>query len=293
MITRTQLEELGHLSEETIAELAESGSHSEVGRRAVRHMAQCRTCMAAYTDAVRYRAAWISAPEMFEGPGAASPGGRPRFLPQPQVALAAGLLVVAGLAGMVWLRGPVHRTPVAAMADASVVAMIESASSGDLVFPGGEAGAARSDAAYRAGADAEPGTLESLEALRASYERGPRTADLLYSLAAGLAAVGRNDLAHDYVSEGRSLHARDARFLVLEAVLARRLGDGPEALRALREARRLSPDDATLALDEGLLLAEAGEAVAAGEQFREVIRRAPGSPLAQRAQRSLDGLPAR
>ena len=275
-----------HLPEETLARLAEAGTGLEEDEASVRHLAACRTCMAAYSDAVRYRAAWIAAPELFGDDVVALP--KPRQPSRaPRLALAASVLVVAGLTAALLWRTP-ERQPVAvAGPDAAVLALLESASAADLVFPGGEAGAARSDAAYRAGAGVSDAAHDSLEALRARYELGPRSPDLLYTLAAGLTAAGRTDLAHDYVSEGRSLHPPDARFMALEAILARRQGDATEAARAMREARLAAPDDVTLMLDEALLLSEAGQQADAEAMLREVIRRASGSPLADRARREL------
>ena len=281
--------ELGaHLSEETLARLAEAGSGEESDARAIRHLSACRSCMAAYSDAVRYHAAWIAAPELF-GDAVEVPRARRRHPVGTPLAMAAGVLLVSGLAAMLVWRGSARTTTSAVVPGATVVALLESASATDLVFPGGEAGAARTDAAYRAGSGATDSAQDSLEALRARYEQGPRSADLLYTLAAGLAAAGRNDLSHDYVNEGRALYAPDARFMVLEAILARRHGDAPEAARAMREARLAAPRDVTVLLDEALLLGESGQRAASDALLRDVIRRASRSPLADRARRELGG----
>ena len=57
-----------HLSPEEIARLAEGKAPAEATEALLGHLYRCRSCMAAYVEAVRYRAAWLAAPEAFKPP---------------------------------------------------------------------------------------------------------------------------------------------------------------------------------------------------------------------------------
>ena len=57
-----------HVEYEEIARLAEGRVSPEQAEPMLAHFSQCRSCMAAYTEAVRYRAAWLAKREAFEPP---------------------------------------------------------------------------------------------------------------------------------------------------------------------------------------------------------------------------------
>ncbi len=275
-----------HLSVDELALLAERGTRAALDEPAIRHLARCRSCMAAYTDAVRYRAAWLASPEMFESasgpPLSASNWRAPRSA---QLMLAAGLIAAVGIGAYVTSRRPVPSHQVSG----PIAALLEAASGADIIYPGSESGASLQATPYRSGTVASDQVQFAIDSLRTRYENGSRTIPELYDLAAALTASGRLDLAHDYVTEGRALQPGSPRFLVLAAILARRQGDADEAARLIREARKLAPRDLTVMLDHAILLAEAGAMAGAEPMLREVIRRAPGSALAARAERVLRG----
>src|SRR6185369_11934492 len=103
-----------HLSPEEIARLAEGQMPPESAEPLLLHLSRCRSCMAAYVEAVRYRAAWLAAPEAFKPPEElVAAGMRVRFPPAPMgrtstravrwIPAAVGLLVVAFGTRWAWL----------------------------------------------------------------------------------------------------------------------------------------------------------------------------------------------
>jgi len=58
-----------HVAPEDIARLAEGASPPEHAEPMLAHFSRCRSCMAAYAEAVRYRAAWLAERKAFEPPG--------------------------------------------------------------------------------------------------------------------------------------------------------------------------------------------------------------------------------
>ena len=228
--------ETAHLSEETLAVLAERGAQGPADERSLQHLTRCRSCLAAYADAVRYRTAWLAAPELFDASGAAS---MPKVAGVPQRRLgftwpaAAALLLVVGLS--VPLLIPKPRVPAAT---GPIAALLERASATDLVYHGGERGAAAEPLPYRAGGIESRAADTAIEALRQRYEaNAARSLPDLYALAAAFTAAGRTDLAHDYVQEGRALAPEHPGFLLLAAVLANREHDPQRADQLLRQAR--------------------------------------------------------
>lgn len=280
--------ESAHLSEETLGALAERGAQTSADELHLQHLARCRSCLAAYADAVRYRTAWLAAPELFTRSGARvgttlfPARVSPRRL-APALA-AAGLLVAVGL-GVPWLQ---ERTAPAPVATGAIAALLERASATEMVYPGGERGAAAQVLPYRAGGLENQPATEAIDALRQRYEAtGAQHLADLYALAAALTAAGRTDLAHDYVQEGRAMAPEHTGFLLLAAVLAQREGNVARADRLLRQAREIAPHDATLMLDHAILLQGSGASAEATSLLRQVIRRAPRSALAARAERLL------
>jgi tetratricopeptide (TPR) repeat protein len=278
-----------HLSADTLAELAED-PRAAVDKRHLAHLARCRSCMAAYADAVRYRTAWLGSPELFEetedGPTTARASSIPWMKTLP---FAAGLVAAVGIGG--WLLSA--RAPRAPEANGTITTLLERASATDLVLPGGERGAVEAVEPYRSGPGEDRIAREVVDALRLRYEQGSGSIAELYQLAAALAAMGRVDAAHDYVREGRRLAPGHAGFLLLEAVLSRGDGHLERAEQLLRQARAIAPGDLTIMLDHAIVLEEQGEHDAAAALLRQVIERAPATPLARRAEAVLGAIGSR
>src|SRR5690242_2237624 len=100
-----------------LAVLAEEG-RSAADARSLEHLTQCRSCMAAYADAVRYRTAWLGSPEMFDADAAEAspPRSKSRSLAN-WLPIAAGLLVAVGIGAWALTRRPAPApTPTGAIA---------------------------------------------------------------------------------------------------------------------------------------------------------------------------------
>jgi tetratricopeptide (TPR) repeat protein len=264
--------DMQHLSEADLAVLAERGVCDSLPAAALDHLSTCRRCMTLYTETVRYHAAWLAMPEAF----APRPAGRrANAVPVRALALTASGLVLAG-----FLFTVLH--PAVPPLPGRVREMLERSSGLGLVLPGGEAGATRSRSVFRSeGVGAED--ARTVEQLRGAFERNPAAVRDLYPLAAALVATGRTDAAADYIRLGQQRTPGDHRFLVLSGVVAYERRNFADARRALDEALRLAPHDLTARLDRGLVELEQNGAAAAAPWLDEVIRRAPGSPLAARA----------
>jgi tetratricopeptide (TPR) repeat protein len=283
-----------HLSIEDLSVMAEGHAAPP---DAVVHLSKCRSCMAAYADAVRYRVAWLAHPEDFRG-SYASPRvpGNDRLLSRRSpfeigAWVGAAALVAIGVAIVAlppW-RHPGNEPKL----PSPIRHLLAYASSEGLVFPGGEAGAAGEGPSYRARPAATEEASAALEALRQRIEAGDRSLDRLYALAAGLIATDRIDLADDYLGEARDRTPQDHRFVVLAAIVASRRGEMAEAETLLLRARRLAPRDPTVALDLGLVAIQTRGIKAARPYLFEASRQDSGSPVARRAARFLQGEPSR
>jgi tetratricopeptide (TPR) repeat protein len=275
-----------HVPIEDLAMLAEGHPATP---EIVAHLSGCRTCMAAYADAVRYRGAWLAFPEQF---GATPPPVEARDVRDPrkkspfEIPAWFGATAMLAIAVGLFALGPWRpaRSPVTPPA---IQRLLVQASASGLVFPGGEAGAAGESPAYRANPRITEETGAALEAVRERVESGEKSIDPIYALAAGLIATGRIDLADDYVDEVRERAPQDARFIVLASMVSLQRGEPAQAESLLRHAKALAPRDATVALDLGLVLHETGGLSAARPFLIEATQRAPGSPIARRARQLL------
>jgi tetratricopeptide (TPR) repeat protein len=279
----------GHIEIETLAALAEGRVGEPMATDLAAHLAECRSCMAAYADAVRYASAWRATPGAFtptpamvrEGERVAASRGSRRSLAR-RFAPVVGLAVLAAAAGFVaWRMQP--SVPVA------LRAALERESSQSLVLPGGESGADRQTPVQR-GADGGDVVLEAAvsQAVR-RYESGARSASAAYQAAAGLMISGNLDAARDYVTEGLAAHPDDRALGILSAALAFRNSDLAGAETALRGVLRRSPADDVATLDLAIVLAERGARAESRSLLERLIAREPGTPLARRAAKLLGG----
>jgi tetratricopeptide (TPR) repeat protein len=265
-----------HLTEETLAQIAEHGLRANTEPRIVRHLARCRSCMSAYCDAVRYRTALAAAPEWFAGGAPPSPPRRSRRgLP---LSIAAGLMLTLGISAAVWFARPRS----APGGDSGALAqLLERASVRGLVLPGGEQHWHRDLVVYR-GAKV-PDRSPLLERLRTRYETSQNDGETLYQLAAGLTASRQFGAANDYITEGLAQRPDDARFVVLAAVLARERGQLANAASLLSLATLRHPEDPTVALNLALVQLERGDHASARRLLDDLGRRALPPVLEARA----------
>ncbi len=100
------------------------------------------------------------------------------------------------------------------------------------------------------------------------------------------ARVARDDLpgARVDMSEAVRLAAADPLAWLLSATLARRMNDLPLARAHVAEAVKRAGDDASVALEQGIILAlSGGQDAAARDAFARAARLAPGSDVAAKA----------
>lgn len=154
---------------------------------------------------------------------------------------------------------------------------------------GGMAG----NAALAAGrADAALAALD--RAHRDALAAGDRAlaASLAIDRARALVSLGRDADAATALAEARAGAAQDPSAWLLSATLARRQGKLVEAQTQIEQAALLAPLDPEIGLEAGVIAALAGRDEAARKSFSSVIRAAPDSDFAVRAQRYLDQLGA-
>jgi tetratricopeptide (TPR) repeat protein len=100
-------------------------------------------------------------------------------------------------------------------------------------------------------------------------------------------AGARNDL-----DDAIKLVPQDPLAWLLSATLARRQNDLPLARQHIAQAARLADDDASVALEQGVIAALAGEDVEAKTAFERARKLAPGTPIATNADNYLAQLGA-
>ena len=266
--------------------------------RAVRdHLAECRSCLAAYVDAVRYRAAWLAdsrafrlddrdlaavQPRLPRGRPEEKLRGRPAYRRLALVASVATLLAVSILI----LAGPESPT-LGFHLDPATLEATNHSTAGGLVLPGAAANADGSRPERRSGAASSSLELDAeLKAAIDAYEGGSRGPDAGSRVVAALLADGDIAAANDYAQEALRAHPDDVPLLVFAAAARIGANDLAGAERLLRRAIRRAPRDPVVALDLGLVLCRLDR----GTESRGWLERAAASrvaPLAARARREL------
>jgi tetratricopeptide (TPR) repeat protein len=286
-----------HVEFETLAACAEGTLAPEEAERVRGHLQQCRSCMAAYADAVRYRAAWLADPDAFRAqddelrlaarhgppPHATPPRRRwPRALTRPLQVAAAAIAVTA-----LFLSRASDAPSLRFQLPPEVRAASERSSGRGLVLPGAGRGADRFEPELRSGQHAiSPALGREVEVLIDRYERGTPNPDAAARVVAGLLAVGEIDAANDYAREALRRSDHHVPLLVLASDARYRSNDleGAEAL--LRTASARAPRDPVVALDRALVLRQLGRE----DQARPLLMEVAGNratSLAARARREL------
>jgi len=270
-----------HLALEDLALLAEGRPIAD-SNDADRHLATCRSCAAAYVDAVRYRAAWLAMPGAFDPPTAevragmalieadAAEATASRIVrPHParvDVRWAAGVAtVVVALVFWALTRAPADDLP------APIVQALAQHAEQGLLLPGVH-GSVSSPTIRSGAAEAPIGLGDAVASALADFEtRGP-SAHRAYVAGAGCLARGNPDAARDFAREGERLDARDTRCTLLLAALdyrENRLADAESRLRAV-VARE--PANRTAVVDLGMVLRAAGREHQAREWLEPLAR---------------------
>ena len=277
-----------HIEIETLAALAEGRADEALAAELAAHLAECRSCMAAYADAVRYRSAWVAEPQAFAPTSAmlrqgedafAAPAVRSRRALPGRLVPAVAIAALAAAVGFVaWRLQPAE--------PAALRAALERESSQGLVLPGGEGGADRETQVQRG--PTRDAAIESMVARAARrYEGGDRSAATAYEVAAGYLVTGNLDASRDYVNEGLRAHPGDRPLSILAAVLEYRNSNLERAEQLLREVLQRSAGDAVATLDLAIVLEERGASDEARALLETLIALHSGAPLARRAERDL------
>lgn len=286
---------------EDLAALAQcaDGTLSESDATRVRmHLAECRSCMAAYTDAVRYRAAWLADSEAFRldrefrqlaldpARGGASAPAPMRRRPQ-SWAVALGFAAAALAVSIALIRPGNPRPSLGFTLGPAVSAAGARASARGLILPGAEAYADQIRPELRSGQDGSSLVLElEVKAAVDEYEHGTRGPEAAARAVAALLAAGEIEAARDYSRECLRRYPKAVPLLVFSADAGYRANDLGGAEELLRRARKIAPRDPIVALDLGLLLRERGRNAEAAQLLAEVAGDRL-APLAARARREL------
>ncbi|MEZ5065857.1 MAG: hypothetical protein R3B81_14075 [bacterium] len=214
-----------HLDEETIAELAD-------GRPATRdesaHLESCRSCLAAYAEAVEVVSEWRES-ESSSAPLVVKSGRGPAWR------IAAPLAVAALLAFVVWFGRPAPRSAPDYVPEQELLRAAARWSSAGFVLPG--APEATTESGYRSGAP-DPTSLDrTIAVLDRRWIEQP-SASVGYWRAAALLATGQSAAAWEATSEALTRYPESEDLLVLRAAIAYRDGRDDEARRDLAEVVR-------------------------------------------------------
>ncbi|MCA9751426.1 MAG: hypothetical protein KC591_04495 [Gemmatimonadetes bacterium] len=212
-----------HLDEETIAELADG--RPATGDESA-HLEGCRSCLAAYAEAVEVVSEWR------ESEGSSAPlVAKPRRGSAWRIA--APLAVAALLAFVVWFGRPGPRSDY--VPEQELLRAAARWSSAGFVLPG--APESDSESGYRSGAP-DPTSLDrTIAALDRRWIEQP-SASVGYWRAAALLATGQSAAAWEATSEALARFPESEDLLVLRAAIAYRDGRDDEARRDLAEVVR-------------------------------------------------------
>jgi tetratricopeptide (TPR) repeat protein len=290
-----------HIPPEDLALLAEGRAGADTDRW-LQHLSRCRSCTAAYGDAVRYRAAWLAKPALFEGEGHDLIDDGTRVAARVSAQLknsarkatptkgwwpAAALTALAAVAIVILWPKPTGPTA-SPLPDALILALEEQAANG-MVLPGGEAGAARDPIRYRGPEVVGAGPLRTaVDSCVRLYEAGRMSSHLAYVVGAGSMSLGQLDLARDYALEGLERDPKDLSLMLLAADIRLRSNDPAGAESLLRRALEERTNDPIVQLDLAIVLREQGRESDADRMLRVLAARGDHVAIADRARRMLD-----
>jgi uncharacterized protein YecE (DUF72 family) len=285
-----------HIEPEEIARLAEGGPSPKDAEPLLAHLSRCRSCMAAYAEAVRYRAAWLAERSAFEPPAnvlaharAAVRAATPRRRTWPR-----RLLQTAGCAAAVWLvvtlvgrsgRQPWDRVEALPPAVAKALAEQTHLTRG-LFVPGAEAVRVRFAGVYR-GSTSED-LSEIVDSLYGVYSHAPagRSRERAgFCYASALVAKGSDAGAREVVEDLLKSDPRDCACRSLAAELEYpRWPDRAEKL--LREAMAAGCRDDLTRMNLAIVRQARGDTVEARRTFLRLAGREDA--LGDRAREELE-----
>ncbi len=287
-----------HLDPNDLAALAE-GAEAAGSADPHAHLAGCRSCLAAYAEAVRVAHLRAQHPGAFAVPpdllGAALAAGRPRrpvtarpartWRPALAASAATAVLVVAVALAPGRQSGNLGGDHIAAIS-----ALLRDQSAAGPLLPGVTESADGATPVYRSGGATTPDLDGALREAAKKHGASPRDPRQAYWLGAGYLGAGQLGTAVDVIRLARQAHPQDQPLLVLEGVAAYRASDLARAETLLREAVRRDAADAVARFDLAVVLADAGRAWEAQQVLASGTWPA-GSEIARRAAAMADSLP--
>ncbi|HEU4930234.1 MAG TPA: tetratricopeptide repeat protein [Candidatus Krumholzibacteria bacterium] len=296
-----------HLTDEQLAALAD-GSMTETDRALlIEHVRTCNFCHESYLDAVRYRAMLLTDASIFRAPDAvvrlarSIPSRRGEsvrtstrterrrwFAPPALAGLAAAALIVAALA--MWQAGvrpggnryDVYFSPLQQAA-------VSSSTEGSIILPGTEETASVSTL-HRSGIVPVDETIASALAQLTRAYREDANPEVAHWLISGFLATGDLEQARLFAQDARLRFSGDARFLVLDAIVAYRSEEFERAERLLQAALETDPNNGAALMNLALVQYETGRVDSARRTLELVRTQFAGSPLEARAQTLISGL---
>ncbi len=228
------------------------------------HLAQCRTCLATYAEAVRvaHRTAagvpgetvprtWLSEALAAGAKPQRANVGVPRRVWVPAVAV----FVLA----LVWFVAPTNRSGELTGDQIGTISLaLREQSVAGPVFPGVSPDQPDNPTVYRSGnspADDVSAILRGQAGRRQSVPADPESA---YWLAAGYLAAGQIGTATDLVRLARQTYPQDRRLLILDALAAYRRSELTRAESLLHQALDRDPTDDVARFDLAVILQDAG-----------------------------------
>lgn len=282
---------------EDLALLADGRAGRELARSLESHLSVCRSCHAAWADAVRTRAELRSHPENFQlDEGTLQRASRLHLNPKRRSAVGLSRrtwLVLApaatvGLAALIIMRlVPSGGSPEAVVPE-PIRTSIASASAVGMILPGGEGAAGDATPQHRGTSSSDEQAIALLTDMAQTNLLATGPVDAVVWLLSGYVAEGQLDIAGALTRQALVRFPRDERIRTIEAVIRYRAGNAEQAEILLRHLLRSNPQNHSVSLNLGILLAEKGETIEAQELLRQVADEAADSPLGARAQRELD-----
>jgi tetratricopeptide (TPR) repeat protein len=298
-----------HLTDEQLAALADD-SMSEADRALlIEHVRSCNACHDSYLDAIRYRAILLADATVFRAPdemvrlarSIAKPGAsydsverHPRAEKRPRrwelfAGLAAAVLTITSVA--LWqsgirIGGNRYDLYISPLQQAAASASAE----GSIVLPGTEEAASTTSTLHRSGLVPVDETIASALSQLARAYRDDANPEIAHWLISGFLATGDLEQASLFAQDARLRFSGDARFLVLDAIVAYRSEEFDRAERLLQAALDAEPQNGAALLNLALVQYETGRTESARRTLELVRSQFPGSALEARAETLISDL---
>lgn len=301
-----------HLTDEQLAALADDSMPEADRALLIEHVRSCNACHDSYLDSIRYRAILLADASVFRAPDEMirlarsiakpakwslgydaverHPRAKSRWFAPPVLAGAA-IAVIAIASVALWqsgirIGGNRYEPYFSPLQQAAVSASVE----GSIVLPGTEDAAAVTSPLHRSGIVASDANIAAaLSQLKRAYreDANPEVAQWLIS---GFLATGDLEQARLFAEDARLRFSDDARFLVLDAIVAYRSDELDRAERLLQAALEADPQNGAALLNLALVQYETGQVETARRTLELVRSQFPGSPLETRAQTLISDL---